>query len=256
MHHHVDVVVGDVEEQMRLDDLESLVDQRRRVGRDHPSHVPGRMRQGFRGRHSGQLGTAPASERTSGCGDDEPPHLVVPAAAQRLGDGGVLRVDRDDLPGCGSGEHEFSADDQRFLVCERERATCFQSCECGAEADRAGDRIEDDIRLDIAHQLLGLHRSERGVLHLELRRLVAEHLSVAAGCEPDEFESTRVRTDDLQRLSADGTCGPEDDDATHVASLLATAERPWWRGCRRRRRGSPSRAHDRHSRRNHPSGAS
>ena len=38
VHDDVDAVEGDVEEQVRLDHLEALVDQRRGVGRDHPTH--------------------------------------------------------------------------------------------------------------------------------------------------------------------------------------------------------------------------
>ena len=45
VHHDVDVGVGDAEEQVRLDQLEPLVDQGRRVDRDDRAHVPGGVRQ-------------------------------------------------------------------------------------------------------------------------------------------------------------------------------------------------------------------
>jgi hypothetical protein len=40
---HVDVVVLDAEQVMRLDDFESLVHQGRRIDRDLAAHVPRRM---------------------------------------------------------------------------------------------------------------------------------------------------------------------------------------------------------------------
>ena len=45
VHHHVDAVVLDVEEQVRLDDLESLVHERRGVRRDDEAHVPRGVRE-------------------------------------------------------------------------------------------------------------------------------------------------------------------------------------------------------------------
>ena len=45
VHHDVDVGIGDVEQQVRLDQLEALVDQGRRVDRDDRPHVPGRVRE-------------------------------------------------------------------------------------------------------------------------------------------------------------------------------------------------------------------
>ena len=47
VHHDVDVGVGDVEEQVRLDQLQALVDQGRGVDGDDRPHVPGGVGQGL-----------------------------------------------------------------------------------------------------------------------------------------------------------------------------------------------------------------
>src|SRR5690606_33788479 len=122
-----------------------------------------------------------------------------------------------------------------LLVRQRERATGLQRSESRAEADRAGDRVEDHIRVHVADELLGFDGAERRVLDLELGGLLGQHLGVAPGRQTDELESARVGADDLEGLGADGAGGAEDDDATHAASLLATAEPAgpgWSRGCR------------------------
>ena len=50
VHDDLDPVEVDVEQQVRLDHLEALVDQRRGVGRDQRAHVPRRVRQRLLGR--------------------------------------------------------------------------------------------------------------------------------------------------------------------------------------------------------------
>ena len=50
VHHHVDLIGRHAEQPVRLDDLEALVHQRRRVDRDLPPHLPRRMLQRVGGR--------------------------------------------------------------------------------------------------------------------------------------------------------------------------------------------------------------
>ena len=109
-----------------------------------------------------------AAERAAGCRQHEPADLGGLARAQRLRDRGVLGVDRHDLPGPRSRGDEVAADDERLLVGERERAARLERRERRAEADRPGDAVQDDVGLDIPHQLLGLVGAERGVLDAEL----------------------------------------------------------------------------------------
>ena len=56
----------------------------------------------------------------------------------------------------------------------------------GREADRAGDAVEHDVGVDVAHELHGLVGAERGVLDAELRRLRLEQRAVRARREPDD----------------------------------------------------------------------
>ena len=93
----VDPVEADAEQQVRLDDLEPLVDQRRGVRRDQRAHRPGRVGERLLGADVGERGAVAAAERPAGGGEDQPAHLLGPPAAQALGERGVLGVDRDDL---------------------------------------------------------------------------------------------------------------------------------------------------------------
>ncbi len=97
MHDHVDVAVRDAEQQVRLDHLETLVHERRRVGGDDAPHVPGRVGERLgRGDSRERLAGAPA-ERAAGCRQHQPPNLGMFARSQGLRDGGMLGVDRHDL---------------------------------------------------------------------------------------------------------------------------------------------------------------
>ena len=96
--HDVDAVEREVEEQVRLDHLQPLVDQGRGVDRDDRAHVPGRVRERLLGRD--------VRRGRRGCGRGTGPPLAVRTsrrtssarpAAQALGQRGVLGVDRDDL---------------------------------------------------------------------------------------------------------------------------------------------------------------
>ena len=111
---------GTSNRQVRLDDLEPLVHERRRVGGDDEPHVPGRMRERLLGRDIRQLIAGAPAERTAGCREHQPAHLAVLARAQRLRDRRVLGVDGDDLPGPRRRCHQLAADDERLLVGERE----------------------------------------------------------------------------------------------------------------------------------------
>ena len=93
----VDAVEGDVEEQVRLDDLEALVDQRRGVGGDHPPHREVGVRERLLRGDVGELLGRATAERAPGRGEDEASYLLGGAGTQALGDGTVLGVDRHDL---------------------------------------------------------------------------------------------------------------------------------------------------------------
>src|SRR5690349_7156502 len=113
MHHDLDALHRDVEEQVRLDDLETLVDQGRGVDGDHRPHRPGRVGQRvLRGHVVEVVGPATAEGPTAG-GLHQPAHLGATTAAQALRECAVLAVDGHDLPVTGEPGDHVTADDQR-----------------------------------------------------------------------------------------------------------------------------------------------
>jgi hypothetical protein len=81
VHDHPDAIERHAEQQVRLDELQALVDQRGAVHGDDRPHPPGGVGQGLLGGDAGQLGPAPPAERAAAGGQHQPPHLVGPAAA-------------------------------------------------------------------------------------------------------------------------------------------------------------------------------
>src|SRR6266568_524883 len=96
VHDDVDAARLDVEEPARLDHLEALVHERRRVDGDLVAHRPVGVLQGAGRRHRGQLPGRDGPERTAGRGEEEPPDVGVVVPDERLEDGAVLRVDGED----------------------------------------------------------------------------------------------------------------------------------------------------------------
>ena len=146
VHHDVDVGVRDVEEQVRLDQLQALVDQRRRVDRDDRAHVPGRVGQRLLDGDVGELVGGAAAERAAAGGEDQPGDLVAGAAAQALGQRRVLGVDR----------HELARARRRpvtsappaisdSLLASATVRPASSAASVGPQADRAGDAVEDDV---------------------------------------------------------------------------------------------------------------
>ena len=101
VHDDLDAVERDVEEQVRLDHLEALVDQGRGVDRDHRPHGPGRVVQRLLGRDVGEPLAGPAAERAAARGEHQAAYLLGAAAAQALRERAVLAVDRHDLARAG-----------------------------------------------------------------------------------------------------------------------------------------------------------
>ena len=201
----------------------------------------------------GQRGPGPAPERPAARGDDETPHLGGPAAAQALRDGAVLGVDRHDLTGRRRGLDEGPADDERLLVREREGRAGGERRQGGAQPDRAGDPVEDDVGAaargggrgvvtdDDLRPVGGVLRRRRDggaeVLDRPTGRddergasgggLGGQERHVAAGRERDDAEAAGVGGDDLERLGADRAGGAEDGDGAegHRSILTGDPER-------------------------------
>ena len=73
----VDAVVVDPEQQVRLDQLEALVDQSCRVEGVHGAHRPGGVRVCLSRIHTFEILRAPATERPTRSGENQPGHLVA-----------------------------------------------------------------------------------------------------------------------------------------------------------------------------------
>ena len=70
------------------------------------------MGQRLVGGDAGQLGPGTPAESATTRGQHQPADLARRAAAQALGERGVLRVDRDELSGAGDGAHQRAAGHQ------------------------------------------------------------------------------------------------------------------------------------------------
>ena len=242
VHDHVDPVERDVEQQVRLDDLEPLVDEGGRVGRDHPPHREVRVRQCLLRGDLAQRLTAAATEGSTARSHDQSPHLLGAATAKALRDRRVLRVHRDDLVRLRRCLDQRSADDERLLVGQRQRGPLSERRQRRAQPDGAGDPVEDDVgaapsgrhrsvRPDhdlgpvcraagsrgiptdrLSDLLVGAVR-DRDEIHLEGDGLLGHEVEVGAGRQGDHTEAVQVACDDVQGLGADGAGGAEDGDA-------------------------------------------
>ena len=196
---------GDVEEQVRLDDLEALVHEGRRVRRDDGPHVPGGVRErlGRGDRRASSARSRPrngppdavsTSRRTSSCA----PERSACAIAECSESTGTIWP--------GARERAVTRSPPTIsdsLLASASVRAALERRERRRQADRAGDAVEHDVGLDVAHELHGLVDAERGVLDPELRRLRLEQRAVRAGREAHDLEAPRVRPDDLESLGAD-----------------------------------------------------
>jgi hypothetical protein len=99
VHHDLDLLERHPEEQVRLDDLQPLVDQRRGVDRDDGAHRPRRVRERVGDGDVRELLAGAPAEGATARGEHQPAYLVAGTAAQALRDRGVLGVDGHELAG-------------------------------------------------------------------------------------------------------------------------------------------------------------
>jgi hypothetical protein len=85
MYHDINSLQVHAVQQVCLEQFQTLVHQRRRVGRDHPAHVPGRVCQGLIWSDVAHLFAAESPEGSAACGENEPIDLRRGAAAKALG---------------------------------------------------------------------------------------------------------------------------------------------------------------------------
>ena len=215
VHHDVDPVDRYAEEQVRLDHLQPLVDQRRRVDGHHGAHVPGRVRQRLLDRDVVQLLDRPAAERPAARGQHQPAYLVGRAAAQALRQRAVLGVDRHDLAGLGAVDDQGAADDQALLVGQRERVAGVERGQGGPQPDRTGDRVEHHVARPAGSLAWTPPPPVRGTP----ARTRPPAARTARGCSRPRSarhpEPVGVGAHDVQRLGADRSGRPEHHDVTH-----------------------------------------
>lgn len=239
MYDDLDAVEGDVVEEMRLDDLQPLVDECGAVHRDHRAHGPRGVGESVLGSDMCQLGTRTATERPAGGRHHQLAYVGPRPRGQRLEEGGVLGVDRNDLAGLGEGLDQRPADDERLLVGEGERPAGLEGGEGGRESDGSGDAVEHGVaggggelgggtgscqdlgqgrgsvllRECLAkrrHRVLAGHRDR---VDAQLPCLLGEECDAAAGGgESGDTEAVGVAQYQVDGLRADGPGGAEDDD--------------------------------------------
>lgn len=166
-----------------------------------------------------EVGRGPAPKRPSRGRQHQLGDLVGSAAAQALGQRGVFGVDRHDLTGPRRPQHQRTTGDQRFLVGQRQPGTCLERGQRRSQAQRADQRIEDDVGLglldqpgggvgsvvgDVADPLRRVLVSDGNIGHPGLRTLSQQRVQMgAASGQPDYLETVRIVGDDLKRLGAD-----------------------------------------------------
>jgi hypothetical protein len=231
VHHHLDALVRDPEEVMRLDHLEALVDERRGIDGDPPPHVPGRMCERLVGSDAPQVRTAP--EGAAGRSQDEAISRAGGGACEQLLQRGVLGVDRKDPGAAGLRQsgHEVAADHQALLVGQGDVGALRQGHDRRAEPGDANDRVQDQVRLcgrdqlpdsrlpgedpgavELAGRALGrLGVGEGEGLGARLEGLLEQPLPVAGGGQSRHLKGARAR-DHVQRLLPDRAGGAENQD--------------------------------------------
>ena len=149
---HLDPLVRQAEEVVRLDHLEALVGERGGVDRDLRAHRPRRVREGLLGRDGAQVVDGEPAERATARGEDDALRLAVERA---LEDRRVLAVDGDQVAlAAGSGlQREVAGRDEALLVREGERDAVLERPHRRNQAGEADDSVQHDVRLSALEQL-------------------------------------------------------------------------------------------------------
>jgi len=164
LHDDFDLVVGHVEQMMRLDDLEPLVHERGGVDRNLGAHMPGRMFQCLSRRDVTQIVARATSERPARCGDPQFGDLALVLAEQALVDCPVLGVDRHERarrphrrsgPRCPARlidlrckrHDQVAADNETLLVRERQDLASLERLVACTQTRSAHKRVHDHVSL-------------------------------------------------------------------------------------------------------------
>ena len=102
MYHDLDLIRGQIEEPLCLNEFQSLIHQRCRVNGDLVAHAPVRVIQCICNSDIFQFRTSLSEERPAGCSQNDLVQLFPAISLQALEDGGVFAVhgiDMHTLPG-------------------------------------------------------------------------------------------------------------------------------------------------------------
>src|SRR2546423_9903048 len=127
MHHHVNAIIRQIEEKVRLDYFERLVGERRAVDGDLATHLPRWMSQRVFDGGLCELLFAPATERPTRRSQHNSSHLRCGVTCDALQNRAVLAIYRNDLAasGCARLLNYIAGNDQCFLVGESDAFSFF-----------------------------------------------------------------------------------------------------------------------------------
>jgi hypothetical protein len=145
VHEYPDPLVGQSEQIVGLDDLQSLVHQGGGIDRDLGPHLPRGVGERLLRGDPGEV--RPPAERTARGGEHYAGDIVARYPGQALGDGGVLGVDRLDAASATPCrvETQLAAGDEALLVRQGEGLAGLERDQGGLQAGRADDCVQHDI---------------------------------------------------------------------------------------------------------------
>ena len=229
--HHVDPVVVDPEQLVRLDHLEALVHQGRRVDGDLLAHGPGGMVQRRLHGHGRQFVCRTTAERPTGSRQDDvgDPFIHV-VGSQALVDGAVLAVDRQQFGPRGGPDplDHRACGDQGLLVGQAQALPSGKGRQGDREACEADHPVDGHLRDDsgVGHRIragqdLGAvrypcnHLGGQGGIgdgdHLgsEPGGLLDQHADRPCGADGHHVELVGSVGHDVERLGPDRAGRPE-----------------------------------------------
>ena len=211
----LDAIVRKAEEEVRLDQLEPLVRERRGVDGDLRAHAPGRVRERLLDRDVLELGARAAAERAAGRGQHERVDGLRCAAFEALEGGAVLAVDGQQQPSAPlpRAQRELAGRDEALLVRERERRRRARA-PTGSRRSRRSRRRRSGRRPARPPRAAPSGRRRPARVRRRARR-PARSRSVEPEASATELELW-MRADDLDRLPADRAGRAEQRDSLHA----------------------------------------
>ena len=226
MKHDLDLVVGQVVEPPRLDDLVALVRERGRVDGDLRAHLPRRVAQRLVRRHLRELRDRPLTERPAGRREEHALHVRAALAGQALPEAAVLRVDRPQhLPRAADQRRdEMAAGHEHLFVGERD---ALARIECGDRGREAGDpgrgdehQVDIVARGQVDQRVIAIARLHGGERRACLARDLSERARIACRRDRGHPQAVGMRGDDIESLPPDRAGRAEDGQTCHHRPII------------------------------------